>query len=108
MKQAVGQTLGLAKLYILFALFIYLALPTRAGSPQLHMPINVGPFTQPTLSTFPVGGNRSTLSIYTIYIKYTLSNTRVSHERGKYLKSYERIDCSQAMHVLYPEAEPET
>ena len=32
------------------------------------------PFTQPTLSTFPVGGNRSTrstLSIYTIYIKYS-------------------------------------
>jgi hypothetical protein len=26
-------------------LFIYLALPTRAGSPQQHMPITVGPFT---------------------------------------------------------------
>ena len=25
-------------------LFIYLALPTRAGSPQQHMPITVGPF----------------------------------------------------------------
>jgi hypothetical protein len=25
--------------------FIYLALPTRAGSPQQHMPITVGPFT---------------------------------------------------------------
>ena len=24
--------------------FIYLALPTRAGSPQQHMPITVGPF----------------------------------------------------------------
>jgi hypothetical protein len=29
----------------LFILFIYLALPTRAGSPQQHMPITVGPFT---------------------------------------------------------------
>jgi hypothetical protein len=27
-----------------FLLFIYLALPTRAGSPQQHMPITVGPF----------------------------------------------------------------
>ena len=27
-----------------FYLFIYLALPTRAGSPQQHMPITVGPF----------------------------------------------------------------
>jgi hypothetical protein len=25
--------------------FIYLALPTRAGSPQQHMPITVDPFT---------------------------------------------------------------
>ena len=28
-----------------FFKFIYLALPTRAGSPQQHMPITVGPFT---------------------------------------------------------------
>jgi hypothetical protein len=27
------------------SLFIYLALPTKAGSPQQHMPITVGPFT---------------------------------------------------------------
>jgi hypothetical protein len=27
-----------------FFFFIYLALPTRAGSPQQHMPITVGPF----------------------------------------------------------------
>jgi uncharacterized membrane-anchored protein len=27
-----------------FIYFIYLALPTRAGSPQQHMPITVGPF----------------------------------------------------------------
>jgi hypothetical protein len=26
-------------------LFIYLASPTRAGSPQQHMPITVGPLT---------------------------------------------------------------
>ena len=40
--------------------FIYLALPTRTGSPQQHVPITVGSFTSPTLSTFPVGGNQST------------------------------------------------
>jgi hypothetical protein len=28
----------------LVQLFFYLALPTRAGSPQQHMPITVGPF----------------------------------------------------------------
>jgi hypothetical protein len=27
------------------SLFIYLALPTRAGSPQQHMAVSVGPFT---------------------------------------------------------------
>jgi hypothetical protein len=33
------------KLYLFIYLFIYLALPTRAGSPQQHiMPITVGPF----------------------------------------------------------------
>jgi hypothetical protein len=32
----------------------------RTGSPQQHLPITVGPFTKPTLSTFPVGGNPST------------------------------------------------
>jgi hypothetical protein len=32
------------KLFIYLFLFIYLALPTRAGSPQQHMPITVGPF----------------------------------------------------------------
>ena len=31
---------GLSELFI-----IYLALPTRAGSQQQHMPITVGPFT---------------------------------------------------------------
>ena len=41
-------------------LFIYLTSPTRAGSPQQLMPITVGPHYLPTLSTFPVGGNRST------------------------------------------------
>ena len=37
----VAQTLKFLFIY----LFIYLALPTRAGSPQQHMPIAVGPFT---------------------------------------------------------------
>jgi hypothetical protein len=32
--------LNMAEIFI-----IYLALPTRAGSPQQHMPITVGPFT---------------------------------------------------------------
>ena len=51
-----GQTYGNLFIY----LFIYLALPTRAGSPRQHMPITVGPFYLTPLSTFPVGGNRST------------------------------------------------
>ena len=33
---------------------------TRAGSPQQREPISVSPYYLPTLSTFPVGGNRST------------------------------------------------
>jgi hypothetical protein len=42
-------------------LFIYLALPTRAGSPQQHMPITAcGPFYPTHPVNFPVGGNRST------------------------------------------------
>ena len=42
--------------YILFIfLFIYLALPTRAGSPQQHMPITVGPFCLTHPVNFPCG-----------------------------------------------------
>jgi hypothetical protein len=33
------------KIVSLTLLFIYLALPTGARSPQQHMPITVGPFT---------------------------------------------------------------
>jgi hypothetical protein len=36
-------------------LFIYLALPTRAGSPQQHMPITVGPFCLTHPANFPCG-----------------------------------------------------
>ena len=36
-------------------LFIYLALPTRAGSPQQHMPITVGPFYLTHPVNFPCG-----------------------------------------------------
>ena len=36
-------------------LFIYLALPTRAGSPQQHMPIIVGPFYLTHPVNFPCG-----------------------------------------------------
>jgi hypothetical protein len=39
----------------LFYLFIYLALPTRAGSPQQHMPITVGPFCLTHPVNFPCG-----------------------------------------------------
>jgi hypothetical protein len=35
--------------------FIYLALPTRAGSPQQHMPITVGPFCLTHPVNFPCG-----------------------------------------------------
>ena len=38
-----------------FYLFIYLALPTRAGSPQQHMPITVGPFCLTHPVNFPCG-----------------------------------------------------
>ena len=38
-----------------FLLFIYLALPTRAGSPQQHMPITVGPFCLTHPVNFPCG-----------------------------------------------------
>jgi hypothetical protein len=34
-------------------IFIYLALPTRAGSPQQHMPITVGPFCLTHPVNFP-------------------------------------------------------
>ena len=34
---------------------IYLALPTRAGSPQQHMPITVGPFCLTHPVNFPCG-----------------------------------------------------
>jgi hypothetical protein len=36
-------------------IFIYLALPTRAGSPQQHMPITVGPFCLTHPVNFPCG-----------------------------------------------------
>ena len=36
-------------------LFIYLALPTRAGSPQQHMPNTVGPFCLTHPVNFPFG-----------------------------------------------------
>ena len=36
-------------------LFIYLALPARAGSPQQHMPITVGPFCLTHPVNFPCG-----------------------------------------------------
>jgi hypothetical protein len=56
-----NPSLALATFWVNWSIiFIYLALPTRAGSPQQHMPITVGPFTSPTLSTSPVGGNWST------------------------------------------------
>jgi hypothetical protein len=35
--------------------FIYLALPTRAGSPHQHMPITVGPFYLTHPVNFPCG-----------------------------------------------------
>jgi hypothetical protein len=42
--------------YSLHNLFIYLALPTRAGSPQQHiMPITVGPFYLTHPVNFPCG-----------------------------------------------------
>jgi hypothetical protein len=40
-------------------IFIYLALPTRAGSPQQHMPITVGPFCLTHPVNFPCGSNSS-------------------------------------------------
>jgi hypothetical protein len=41
--------------YKFFYLFIYLALPTRAGSPQQHVPITVGPFCLTHTVNFPCG-----------------------------------------------------
>ena len=42
--------------YVYCLLFIvYLALPTRAGSPQQHMPITVGPFCLTHPVNFPCG-----------------------------------------------------
>ena len=44
-----------------FYLFIYLfSFATRAGSPQQGEPVAVGPYYLTPLSTFSVGGNRST------------------------------------------------
>jgi hypothetical protein len=40
---------------IFFFKFINLALPTRAGSPQQHMPITVGPFCPTHPVNFPCG-----------------------------------------------------
>ena len=44
-------------MYLFFYLFSF---ATRAGSPQQREPITVGPYYLTPLSTFPVGGNRST------------------------------------------------
>jgi hypothetical protein len=41
--------------YYSLSTFIYLALPTRAGSPQQHMPITVGPFYLTRPVNFPCG-----------------------------------------------------
>ena len=38
-----------------YFLIFYLALPTRAGSPQQHMPITVGPFCLTHPVNFPCG-----------------------------------------------------
>ena len=43
-----------------FFIFFLFNFATRAGSPQQREPITVAPNYLPTLSTFPVGGNRST------------------------------------------------
>ena len=53
---------------LLCCLFIYLALPTRAGSPQQHMPITVGPFCL----THPVNF-RCLLDIIIMGLKITIS-----------------------------------
>jgi hypothetical protein len=46
----------MVKCAVLFIyLFIYLALPTRAGSSQQHMPITVGPFYLTHPVNFPCG-----------------------------------------------------
>ena len=42
-------------MYLFVCFFIYLALPTRAGSPQQHMPITVGPFYLTHPVNFPCG-----------------------------------------------------
>jgi hypothetical protein len=41
--------------FLFFIYFIYLALPTRAGSPQQHMPITMGPFYLTHPVNFPCG-----------------------------------------------------
>ena len=41
-------------------LFYLFSFATRAGSPQQREPVTVGPYYLTPLSTFPVGGNRST------------------------------------------------
>jgi hypothetical protein len=51
-----GELTNSATYFSTFAdLFIYLALPTRAGSPQQHMPITVGPFCLTHPVNFPCG-----------------------------------------------------
>ena len=47
----------LSGLFIYFYLFSF---PTRAGLPQQREPNTAGPYYLTPLSTFPVGGNRST------------------------------------------------
>jgi hypothetical protein len=49
-----GKTLRKQEAIFIY-LFIYLALPTRAGSPQQHMPITVGPFCLTHPVNFPCG-----------------------------------------------------
>ena len=42
--------------------FILFSFATKAGLPQQPEPITMGPYYLTALSTFPVGGNRSTRS----------------------------------------------
>ena len=54
-------------MFLLYLLFIYLALPTRAGSPQQHMPITVGPFCLTHPVNFPTGYDKSL--IYQAFVR---------------------------------------
>ena len=66
---------------------------TRAGSPQQREPITVGPYYLTSLSTFPVGGNRSIRRKHTtrtefkmnlkIHIKMNLTGDRTQNLRGE-------------------------